>query len=345
MQVSKVSGLNSQILFGSPSFNGKIINPKVKVSVILAIYNQEKYLNKAISSLQKQTLKDAEFICVNDGSKDNSLNILKELAAKDNRVKIIDQKNQGAGCARNNGLKNAKGEYVAFLDPDDWFEPEALDLLYQKSKKQNCDVVVFNFNKVGESGNLLGNFNLKEILKNVYDINESETFNWRDIKSKVFGGLFPAAWNKFYKNDFIAKNNLHFTNCSLAEDHVFVFGATLNAENIGYLDKNLYNYLIHDKSMLHSKSDKNLCMFKSFDSVKKLLKNLELDKELATEFDAYIKRIAFFFPRIKSYSKFKEACQRNLTAEQNAYLEERYSANMKILPILNSLIAKKGTQN
>lgn len=86
-----------------------------KVSVILPIYNQEKYLAKALTSLQNQTLKEAEFICVNDGSKDNSLTILNDYAAKDSRVKIINQKNQGAGCARNNGLK-ARSEYIAFLD-------------------------------------------------------------------------------------------------------------------------------------------------------------------------------------------------------------------------------------
>ena len=86
-------------------------NP-VKVSVILPIYNQEKYLQHALNSLRNQTLKESEFICVNDGSKDNSLNILKNYSSKDSRIKIINQNNQGTGQARNNGLKAATGEYM-----------------------------------------------------------------------------------------------------------------------------------------------------------------------------------------------------------------------------------------
>ena len=116
MRISQItySALNSQITFSKPNF--KQISPlnKVKVSVILPVYNQEKYLETAINSLRNQSLKDIEIICVNDGSTDNSLNILNDYVQKDARIKLINQKNQGPGAARNTGLKAAKGEYIAF---------------------------------------------------------------------------------------------------------------------------------------------------------------------------------------------------------------------------------------
>lgn len=313
-----------------------------KVSVILPIYNQEKYLPKALESLQKQTLKETEFICVNDGSKDKSLDILRDYAAKDSRVKIIDQKNQGIGATRNNGLKAASGEYVAFLDPDDWFKPDALEALYNKSKQQNCDMVVFNFNKVDENGNLLGQHNLKTRLQRFYDLKENENFNWRDVKPRVLGGLHPASWNKFYKRELIKEHGLHFAKCSLAEDNVFVFGATLNARNIGYSDKCYYNYLIHENSAVRTRSDKNFCIFKSIDCVKKLINDLGLAEELKNEFDGYVLRfVSYHIQQIASVAKFKELCKKKLSPMQNQMLNERYTANAKLLPVLEAVISKK----
>lgn len=313
-----------------------------KVSVILPVYNQEKYLSKALDSLLTQTLKEAEFICINDGSKDNSLNILKDYASVDGRIKIINQKNQGSGCARNNGLKAAAGEYIAFLDPDDWFEPDALETLYKKSKQQNCDMVVFNFNKVAESGNILGRYNLHDRLKRFFDIREDKNFNWRDIKPRVLGGMHPASWNKFYRHDLIKKHGLHFAKSSLAEDNVFVFGASLNAKNIGYSDRCLYNYLIHKNSALRSKSDKNFCLFNSIDCVKKLILNLGLANELKNEFDGYILRfVSFHIKQVVSVEKFKEICRKRLSPLQNQMLNERYNANAKIMPIIEALLAEK----
>lgn len=312
-----------------------------KVSVILPIYNQEKYLAKALKSLQNQTLKESEFICINDGSRDSSLKILQDFATKDPRIKIINQKNQGSGCARNNGLKIAQGEYIAFLDPDDWFEPEALESLYNKSKQQNCDLVVFNFNNIEENGNIIGRFSLQDILHKIYNIKENENFNWRNIKPHILGGMYPASWNKFYKSELIKNNKLHFANCSLAEDNAFVFGASLNAKNIGYDSNPYYNYLIHANSAIRSKSDKNFCLFKSIDCVKKLISNLGLEEELKNEFDRYIVRfVSFHIKQIFSVTKFKELCQKKFTPLQNQMLNERYKVHSKLLPMLESLIRK-----
>lgn len=324
------------------SFNGRSNPNGVKVSVILPIYNQEKYLTTALDSLQNQTLKDAEFICVNDGSKDNSLKILQDYAQRDCRIKILDQINQSAGVARNNGLKVAKGEYVAFLDPDDWLEPNALETLYKKSKKQDCDMLVFNFKRLDEAGNVLSVFNLKNKMKRFHDIRVDENFHWRDIKPRVLGGMYPVAWNKFYKRDLIKNNGLHFAKCNMAEDNVFVFGATLNAKKIGYEESCLYNYIVHNSSALRSKSNKNLSIFKSIDCVKKLLDKMGLAEELKNEYDGYIFRfVSYHSKQILSMSKLKELCKKKLTAYQSEVLLDRFEANAKLLPIVQSLLTKK----
>ena len=261
-----IQKINLNTVFYANNHNNK--KSDIKVSVIIPIYNQEKYLPKALASLQNQTLQESEFICINDGSKDNSLDILLEYAKNDKRIKIINQNNQGAGAARNQGLKIAKGKYIAFLDPDDYIEEDTLKTLYNRAETQNCDMLVFDFSRRSEDGKLLGEFQIKDYLKNIYDISENENFCWQDIKEGIFGKLFPAAWNKFYKKDLIKNNKLYFAKTSLAEDMNFVFGATLNAKQIGYVNKSFYNYTTHEKSATRMVSDKNLCIFKAIDSVR-----------------------------------------------------------------------------
>lgn len=313
---------NTVVFRGYKNTNGP------KVSVILPIYNQEKYLPTALNSLQNQTLEDTEFICVNDGSdatKDNSLEILNKYAREDKRVKIIHQKNQGAGVARNNGIKLARGEYIAFLDPDDWFEKEALQKIYLQSKEQDCDMLVFNFNKIDEkSGKFLPPMNIAERIRKynpTLDLNN--TFNWRDIKPGVFRSLLWMAWNKLYNREFVNKNDLHFSKSSLAEDNIFVFDATLKARKIGYSDQTLYNYLQHEGSALRQKSDKNFCIFKAIDAVNKSLKNLNLTEELSKEFDDYVvKLLSIHSEQILSKDKLKCVCEKRLTSNQLKMLRE-----------------------
>ena len=292
-----------------------------KVSVIVPIYNQERYLPTALDSLQCQTLKDSEFICVNDGSRDNSLKILEERAGKDKRIKIINQKNQGAGCSRNNGLKAATGEFVGFMDPDDWIDPETLESLYNKAKRQNNDMVVFNFKMVDENGNVIKKPTLKERFYPIFDIKEDRNFSWKDIRAMGLNGLHAMAWNKLLNRDFVKKHGLHFTQSSLSEDNVFSIGATLNADRIGYSPEHFYNYLQRPNSAIRSKSDKNLSIFQAIDSVKKLLAKMNLTEELGEEFDDFVlKLIRCHARQIVSKDKFRDICRNRLTAKQNAMI-------------------------
>ena len=117
-----------------------------KISVIVPVYNVEKYLSECLDSIVNQTLKDIEIICLNDGSTDNSFSILKEYALKDERIILIDKENDGLGYTRKIGLDNAKGEYILFCDSDDYYaELTAFEELYNYIEKVKVDVVIFNF--------------------------------------------------------------------------------------------------------------------------------------------------------------------------------------------------------
>ena len=122
----------------------------VKVSVIVPVYNVEKYLRECLESLVNQTLKEIEIICINDGSDDSSLEVLNEYASKDSRFKIISQQNQGQGIARNKGIDIANGEYLQFVDPDDWVETNMLEKLYNFANKNNSNVVRFNYSNYND---------------------------------------------------------------------------------------------------------------------------------------------------------------------------------------------------
>lgn len=309
-----------------------------KMSVIIPIYNQEKYLEKALLSCKNQTLSDVEIICINDGSTDNSLKILTDCAKKDKRIKIIDQQNQGTGCARNNGLKIAKGEYITFLDPDDYIETNAFEELYERAKSQNLDMLVFNFKKLNEQGDVVTNYNLGDKFFNTHGVNNGKPFNWQDIKSDVFTATYPAAWNKIYKNDFVRNSKLHFLNSTLGEDNVFVYGAILNAKRMGYCDKYYYNYVMHKNSAINTRSDKNFCIFRAIDSVKKMVQNLGLTNELKDEFDKYVFKMLFYMKRrIKSIPRYMSACKRNLSPSQYKMLEDAHNANGMVLQIIENL--------
>lgn len=120
-----------------------------KVSVIVPVYNVEKYLEKCLETLISQTLKDIEIICINDGSKDSSLNILKKYALNDERIKIIDKHNEGLSAARNDGLNAATGEYIGYVDSDDWVDLNFYEKLYNAAKKYNAEAACANIIRCG----------------------------------------------------------------------------------------------------------------------------------------------------------------------------------------------------
>lgn len=213
----------------------------VAISIVIPVYNIENYLEKCLDSLINQTFKDIEVICVNDGSKDKSLDILNEYAKKDSRFKIINQENSGSGSARNNGLNNAQGKYVQFLDGDDYFEPEMLEKLYNLAENHKADIAVCSSRKVDDEGNITETRNPNSPL-NLNLIPFNKVFNYEDFPNDIFSLTGTVPWNKLYLRKMLVKNNLKFPKLTGPDDLCFVHMAIVCAEKIVAIDDELINY-------------------------------------------------------------------------------------------------------
>lgn len=164
-----------------------------KVSVIVPVYNVAKYLGRCLDSVLSQTFQDFEVICINDGSTDNSLEILHQYAQKDERVKIINQKNSGAGLSRNTGINMAQGDYLSFIDADDWIDKHFLEKVYHLAKVSKADII--------------------ETTKsyNYYSTDNIKLFNKRNAQGFIANGTFfrrDVIWDKLFKTDFIKNNKI-----------------------------------------------------------------------------------------------------------------------------------------
>ena len=187
------------------------------ISIVVPIYNAEKYLDKCIDSMINQTKKELEFILVNDGSTDNTEKIIKSY--KDKRIKYFKNKNQGIGKTRNFGIEKATGKYLMFLDSDDYLDKTACEKLYNKAEKEKLDLVVFDFYRVEQNG-------LKEVI--IDDFKNSSLKNNPELLLTI--NLGPC--NKLYKREIITNNNSKFIENLKYEDTTFVCETINNAKSI-----------------------------------------------------------------------------------------------------------------
>ena len=210
----------------------------VKISVVIPVYNVEDYLDDCLSSILKQTLTDIEVICVDDGSTDNSLDILKEYAKHDTRMTVISQENQGHAVASNIGMTYATGEYLFLMDSDDIIEYNALELTYNKAKKTDVDFVIFkaiNYNHEQQNYYETQSYSMNEIYERVKD----NIFKYEDISDLIFT-MSVTPWSKLYKRKFIEENNIIFPEGLIFDDNVFFWEVLFNAEKIVFLNEFLF---------------------------------------------------------------------------------------------------------
>lgn len=207
---------------------------KKAISVIIPVYNTEKYLDKCLSSTVNQTFKDIEIIIVDDGSTDNSYEICKKYANIDNRIVLIRQSNQGQGFARNKALLKSNGEYIFFLDSDDYLELDAFELLYNEAINKNSDLVMLGWEKKDEQTN--------SILYKCPQINLIAINDKKDRVPYIFSSITAAPWTALIKRDLIMDNYLFFPNV-FHEDVYVVPKIYYFAKNISFVNKVLYNYL------------------------------------------------------------------------------------------------------
>ena len=216
----------------------------VKVSVIIPVYNVEKYLKRCVDSVLSQTLEEIEIICVNDGSTDNSIRILEEYGSK---IKVISQENQGLSVARNFGLKEAKGEFVAFLDSDDFVDNNFYEELYSNAIKYNADVACASILRGNEKTQ-------KHILK--YDKvivaqNIQEAFNLADCPNNNF------VWNKIYKKSLLNENKISFVAGMIYEDMCFTPDVLETANRVISVPNINYHYWKHKGTLIKVDFDKS----------------------------------------------------------------------------------------
>lgn len=222
------------------------------VSIIIPVYNAEKYLSQCLSSLYKQIFADFEIICVDDGSTDNSLMILKEYEQKDDRVTVIEQKNQYAGVARNNGMKRAKGKYLLFLDADDFFADNMLEELVKRAETDRTEILVFDVFQYDNVMKKVISTAWRPIKKNLFGEGIKSA---RDIADTIFDFTTPAPWNKLFLREFVKKNNLQFQAIQRTNDLYFTYAAFTYAERIGICDKKLLFYRDNNSSSLQGTGD------------------------------------------------------------------------------------------
>lgn len=216
-----------------------------KISVIIPIYNVENYLKDCLDSICTQTLTDIEIICIDDGSTDNSLSIINEYASKDSRIKVISKKNGGQATARNLGIKEAQGEYIAFVDSDDFIESEMLEKLYSKAKDNNLDIAMC---KIATYDNQTGEIkdNVWYYMLGVFRDFEKDIFTHKDTKEFTCN-IAVTPYNKIYKRTLIKDNDILFPEGLIFEDEKFFYDVYLRARKVSIVDEFLYYYRVNRK--------------------------------------------------------------------------------------------------
>ncbi len=311
-------------------------NIQPKVSVILPVYNVGKYLRQSLDSLINQTLKEIEIICVNDGSIDDSYEILEEYKEKDNRIKVIHKENKGTGAARNDGLRLATGECIGFVDPDDWVKPNMFERLYNLIKEKNLDIAMCMPDGYDEKNAVNAPFPYF-VDANFENIIDDRIFNWRDLSPFSYP---MCVWNKLYTKELFDKYNIEFAEGLDFEDHKVIFGTLLTAEKIFFIREKLYVYRFNrEGSVLTDNNRRLIDHIEIFNIVEDLMKQTNTFNLLREDFLTYkIHNILYYYSMIKEEFKaeyrenmIKSIRETNLTDEEYSKLCEKYSELKEIV--------------
>lgn len=261
------------------------IKKNIKVSVIVSVYNAEKYLHQCIGSILNQTLKNIEIILVNDGSTDSSLSICREFEKNDSRVIVVNKKNGGTGTAYNSGLLKSHGEYIGFMDSDDWIEKKMYEKLYEIASEKNADIVRCDFFKYNPAKRPYSipytHGNAKPSL--IYP--ENKIFSLKDAPLILAQRM--VAWSGIFKHEFIKNMRFIETPGPTYQDFVFMMGAFIKAKRILLCYDRLIHYRLetHRETATQNPSDINVYyLIKNINRVKKMLQNKRFLPKYSEEF-------------------------------------------------------------
>ena len=294
----------------------------VKISVVIPVYNAEEFLLESMNSLLNQTFEDFELICVNDGSKDNSLNILNDFAKKDNRVKVFNQENAGCGAARNKALNEAKGDYIYFFDPDDYILSDAFEKLYENAINTQSDIVLFKIAKFrdGESVDYSSpGFNFDDEFPESFDFN-NKSFQYKDVKRHVLNSSF-APWTKLYKKEFLdSYDDFRFPTGLAFDDVPFHVMAMLRASKISFIPDYLYHYRLSNPNSVNNTSSNGIYIMDIVDIVEDFLKQNNYYNEFYNEFYKFkIEQILYYLISSNSQDYYEKAKTELLKVKQEYF--------------------------
>lgn len=305
-----------------------------KISIIIPVYNAENTLNRCLDSIVNQEYKNYEVILINDGSTDNSKQILDEYKDKYTNIIVKHKINEGVSSARNMGLEIASGEYIMFIDSDDFFTNKWIDKLNNVLIGNDIDLLVASFIEVGFDGNKVNHNILKDENRNSCIVNKLPGFYFTE-------GFIHPCWGKLYKKEIIINNNIRFLNQSLSEDTIFNINYLKYCKNILFLNEKLYVYDHCNVNNLTSKIYPNI--FEIYLDVEKNLKCLNLSKNTIenTMYPQYYSAVI----KIILSNEFKYMEKKvilNNALDQNTIKDKFkiYNNNRKI-KIINFLIRKK----
>ena len=306
-----------------------------KISIIIPVYNTSTYLDRCLNSIINQTYKNLEIICINDGSKDNSLDILKKYKEKDDRIVVIDKKNEGVSAARNDGIKTSTGDYITFVDSDDWLEPNAIELLYTTIIRENVNVVRGNYYKnytcdkphsIGDIGDFKNKklFTTDENFENIID---------RLIDGRIQGYVYLL----IIKRECILATSLFIKELKFMEDLVFYFELFNNIESIYFMSDPVYHYYINSNSCTQSKEYymRNMYNIQKVNKyLKKILKNSKFyNKDRIEKIDTlHVNSIIGNF-----FTMYKASCKTNKELKES--MEELLN-NKEIMSLFNNINLK-----
>lgn len=258
---------------------------EIIVSVILPVYNVAQYLDQCLYSIENQTMKKIEIICIDDGSTDGSLDIIKEHQNKDHRIRIVTQKNSGAGKARNEGMKIARGKYLSFLDADDFIDKDTYKLAVNRAEANDADITIYKAylydnNTKTETPN---NFSVK-----MDKLPKTTVFSKDTIKENIFTNIMGWAWDKLYKASFVYNTGLKFQEQRTTNDMYFVYATLLKAPRITILDKRLYHQRRNVSTSLSNTREKSWdCFYQALVKVKDELMNSGVYEKYERDFVNY----------------------------------------------------------
>lgn len=262
----------------------------MKLSTIIPVYNAEKFLNRCLDSILNQDIEPQEIICVDDGSTDHSLEILREYEKAHDNIHVLTQKNCYAGAARNNGLAIAKGEYVHFMDADDYVLPGAYTKVYETAKTHSADYVKTRSKTFDmQTGNFVNNnyFSMSAFPESIY----GKLYSLNDCQD-VLLKTARAPWTSFVKRSYLLEHNIKFNSLKCVNDRSFYIDVIMHTNRIVICNCYMMCYQINNKeSLMGIRSENFICLIKSYQIIKDMVTGMSLDlkkKILGYEFNSIV---------------------------------------------------------